>query len=341
LLLLAAGCPGETAPPEEMETDPATGSSTNPDPTLSSGSSGGMDTEGDESSESSDTTDAMQCGANQVCLGKPPLGWTGPIVVAKGQTAEDLPKCKGPYKTNDAVRFEGFHQPGAAECSCSCAMDPNQCDIYVDYYSGSNCNTYLGYDQPATGCYEFSETIESFYISSYYYGGMCAAEREEVIPELEWDAVVRGCGGAPVPSETCDLNGRRCYDVPADGYESQVCYIAEGDLPCPPGTDYAEKTIRYTAVSDSRDCSNCTCGFPAGGGGGFEQECISSYDFFTSDDCSGTASGTATNYNCNDAPGAQSVSIEFDAKSCPVQTEPQPEGEVVPEQPWTYCCAPF
>ena len=204
-------------------------------------------------------------------------------------------------------------------------------------YSDEICNMWEDWAQPSVGCYEFPQQTDGFYISSWYSGGSCAAESEEVIPELSWDAVVRGCSG-PIPPQECNANGDRCYDVPADGYESEICFIAEGDIPCPPGTDYSEKTIRYTSVTDSRDCTTCQCGSV---GGGFEGECIENYDFFTSNDCSGSAAGTANGFGCNASPGAQSVSIEFDPKGCPVQSEPEPEGEAAPEQPWTYCCAPF
>jgi hypothetical protein len=183
----------------------------------------------------------------------------------------------------------------------------------------------------AEGCFAYSQPSGSFRVYSYFYG-TCMAEHEEEIPEIPWEAYARGCTGA-VSDETCETENRLCYELPAEEYEAEICYIAEGDIPCPPDTDYTEKTVRYSAVDDSRDCSNCQCGMAT--------SCLSEYDFYTASDCSGTPAGTASNNVCEGPlSGVGAVNFDFSNTSCPLLSDGMPEGEAVPIDPWTYCCAP-
>src|SRR5688572_25395166 len=110
---LTTGCPGDD-PPSGDETEGVaddTTTSTTANPSTSSttnteeSSSSGEDPEESGSSESGAPVD--ECGAGRVCLGKTPLGWTGPVVIAKGDVAEALPECGDPYPGTEITRLEG------------------------------------------------------------------------------------------------------------------------------------------------------------------------------------------------------------------------------------------
>ena len=110
--------------------------------------------------------------------------------------------------------------------------------------------------------------------------------------------------------------------------------MAEGEIPCPPNSDYTERTIRYATVEDTRGCTNCECG-------DLGSTCLTEYEYFTTTDCSGSPAGTVMNGACT--AGVTMAAINFDTStlSCPVASESEPEGEIQVKDPWTYCCAPF
>jgi hypothetical protein len=89
--------------------------------------------------------------------------------------------------------------------------------------------------------------------------------------------------------------------------------------------------VRYSAVDDTRSCTDCTCGALS--------YCLDTFDYYTSDDCSGEAAGTVAGVSCQTGITASSVAFNFDGMSCPVTSMSEAEGSVTPLDPWTYCCA--
>ncbi len=340
--LLLVGCPSGGSGEDNGDTlvsatettgDPTTTPSTSP-------STSGAESGTTDEDESSSGTPVDACGAGRMCLGAPPLGWTGPVVIAKGDNAEALPQCRGAYPGNDFVRFEGFVQPEPAQCECSCELTSAGCYMYTYVTNepefAGHC--YDIYGSPnSEGCYELpvpvqngNLVVETYPIFAGGGGSSCDQQASETIPEIPWGAIVQGCTGDH-GDEVCGVNNRVCYDRPPDGFEQQICYIAQGDVPCPPNTDYLQKTIRYSAVDDDRDCTSCQCGQL--------NYCIDEYEFFTSDDCSGQPAGTINNGTCMQGVTAASVMFDFSGITCPVLSKSEPEGEVKPLDPWTYCCS--
>ncbi len=335
-VVLLVGCPaannGDDSSGETMisatditsigSTDPST-STTTPDPDSSS-------TSGDEESGSSGGPQDP-CGPGRACLGPPPLGWMGPIAIAKGDTPESLPSCSDPYPGNDLARYEGFSDPGPAECECTCGLEASACQMYAYTGAGTACTSMLNYG--TEGCYTLPTPVSNggIYIYSFPNGvSACNQQASENVPPIPWEAIVKGCTGG-YSDEVCDLNDRICYKRPAEGFEQQICYIAQGDLPCPPNTDYVEKTIRYSNFSDNRGCTNCQCGQL--------NYCLESYNYYTTADCSGSPAGSVGNAQCTTGISAAAVEFDFTDASCPVLSMSEPEGEAMPIDPWTYCCA--
>jgi hypothetical protein len=343
---LLAGCPNDDDPSGDEDTnvsatEPGT-STTNPSSSSgnneSSDSSSTTEAEEEESGSSSGTpSDA--CGEGRVCLGPPPLGWAGPVVIAKGDVAEALPDCTDPYPGNDITRLEGFVEPEEAECTCSCSLNDGGCYMYT--YNSTEANpTYCSqYGSPmGQGCFQLPTPITDGMLQVYSYpsfgAATCDQQASETIPEIPWAAVVKGCTGS-YSDEACDATDGICYNKPNEGFEQQICYVAQGEVPlCPPGTDFQERTIRYSAVQDDRDCTSCQCGQL--------NYCLDEYEYFTNNDCSGAAAGTVPNGTCQSGVTAQAVNFDFTGVSCPIQSMAEPEGEATPLDPWTYCCTePF
>jgi hypothetical protein len=337
-VLALLGCPAENRGEEDTQTDtlvsatnPTTPSTTDPtststtDDSETAGSSGG-----EESSTSGEPADP--CGVGRACLNPPPLGWIGPVVIARGDAADALPSCIDPYPGNEITRLEGFNDPGPAQCECECGLNAGACGTWYQTGSASTCNS--SFTQAAEGCFQLPTPLSngSLYTYAYAQGGAAACNQQasETIPEIPWDAVVKGCTGG-YSDESCDTSDRICYQLPAEGFEQQVCYIAQGDLECPPGTDFAEKTVRFSAVDDTRECTNCQCGTIS--------YCLDEYEYYTTNDCSGAAAGTVPNAVCTPGVTAVAVNYDFSGASCPVTSMSEPEGAITTVDPWTYCCA--
>jgi hypothetical protein len=258
-------------------------------------------------------------------------------VVAKGDVAEALPDCADPYPGNDFTRLEGFVAPPDAECTCECQLSAAGCYMYTyNETAASPDYCYASYGYPMSeGCYALAQPVTSGLLMVQSYpnfggGSSCDQTASENIPEIPWEAVVKGCTGG-YTDEVCDVSNRICYNRPSEGFEQQICYIAQGDIPCPPNTDYQHKTIRWSAVEDNRDCTQCQCGQL--------NYCLDEYEYFTTADCSGAAAGTVANGICTDNITASAVNFDFSGVTCPITSESEPEGEANPLDPWTYCCS--
>ena len=200
----------------------------------------------------------------------------------------------------------------------------------------STTSCYTTYTVGTEGCVEFSGTPPtngSVLAQSYpAFGSSCDQQAEEIIEEIPWDALVKGCTGGVATDEVCDNEGSLCYQPPPNGYEQEICFIAEGDIPCPPGTDFSEKTIRYTSVEDTRDCTSCQCGQLS--------SCLTTYDLHGTTDCSDAPVDSVNNASCTAGITAVAINYDLSDLSCPILSESEPEGEATPMDPWTYCCAP-
>ena len=293
-------------------TSPSDGSTTTPTPTTT-----GEDT----------TTGPGACAAGTVCLGEVPLGWSGPLAVAKAAAADGLPSCAAPYDAPEATLFEGFTDAPPAECDCSCGVTTGLCDTLIQGWADDECfllekGTAVG----ASGCVPYDR--ESGGMTIYSDFSICLPDEEETIPEIPWDAFVASCAAA---SEGAACDEGRCVDLPPDGFEAELCIAAEGDVECPEDTAFQSRTVRYAAVTDDRGCSECECGtLPA---------CLLTYDYYDTADCSGAPIGTANTAQCEPVTGVAAIEFDFEGVDCPVSIASTPEGSAAAEEPWTYCCA--
>ena len=309
-----------------MTTETPSTSSMTPPP--DSSSSDGGDTE-----STSTGTDAGFCGEGRSCVEPTPLGWEGPVAIARVGLEDDVPPCVDPYPATGLTRLEGWADPGPAVCECSCALTTADCAIGYATYTDDCTTIDESVQLNEDGCAEIAINNASVLAYAIFTGGTCDQTAEEEIAEIPWTAAVRACEGM-LSDEVCDGDGRVCAEDPPEGFEQTLCVLAEGDVPCPDG-DYSEKFLMYGGADDSRNCSNCSCTPPT-----FGTPCLDQIDYHTSDDCSDAAAGSLNNQECVNNLTLGSINFDLTQSTCAVVSGGEPTGEVVPNDPYTYCCAP-
>jgi hypothetical protein len=215
------------------------------------------------------------CGNNGECV-PAPSGWTGPVAVWTGASSDTAPQCStsGGYPTQDLNLKTSLNTPAATCPSCSCDPPTGEtCPTTVDitYYSGANCggtiywgdssdpitvdNTCTGYQLSHGPSGEYPETAEFDAVPA---NGSCAPHTtgQANIPPTTYEQA-RVCKGAT--TSACS-GGSLCVPTPAQSFK--LCVYKSGDDSCP--QPFTHKTSGYNDFTDSRACSSCDCGAPAG-----------------------------------------------------------------------------
>lgn len=162
----------------------------------------------------------------------------------------------------------------------------------------------------------------------YYYGGsnMCEKTENEVIPPFAWAASITTCR-IPETAPACD-DGVCLPEIPA-GFENKWCIYQQGDLECP--SAFPEKTVFWSDVEDTRQCSTCQCGALAS----CEEAELLVYE---AEDCAGEPIAVLTDSSeCTELSGA-SVIADYGGEECPVTQQSEPQGTIEPTGEFTFCC---
>jgi hypothetical protein len=153
-----------------------------------------------------------------------------------------------------------------------------------------------------------------------------------------WGQFARMCRGAPFGG--CGNDGLVCSPLSTPGF--LVCIAQKGDNDCP-GSPYTEKHVFYTSYQDTRSCSSCSCGPPAG------SVCTSEVTAYSDDTC--MSAPVASVLADSSAPKCLDVisgsALRSKSASSPTYTPGictpsggDPMGSVVPVDPFTLCCIP-
>lgn len=270
------------------------------------------------------------------CAAPPPEGWFGPTIYARLPDASTLPDCPDEYPNPGPTLLEGFHDPGPAQCDCSCTlMAGTPCSGTLRLYD-SACAGYGWYTQQATeNCTNYALVDRGIRVYSYNYGtpGTCQKEASELIPPVAWDGAIRSCRVPETPL-SCNDGAGVCLSPAPEGFESAWCIYKQGDVECP-GGDFGNKFVFNTNAMDTRECSSCSCGTA---GTSCNEGVIQLFDDI---DCAGMPSqelpidggGACT------VISADSFAATFsDGPPCPVTSIPEPTGSVEAVGPFTFCC---
>lgn len=244
---------------------------------------------------------------SDTCVAAAPSGFIGPLAVSGGA---GFPSCTADFPTQTADAYRNITNP-AAICSCNCDAPPSyecQLDLYGARYASGTCtgpNDGYGYWLSAgMGCLGYGSPYNWKPVGVFAYGAACTATGSKTKPP-EAKTSVRACGGSFARID-CAAN-QVCVPVPTD---RSLCVYSVGDVACPAAT-YTAKTLHYSSVADSRDCSPaCSCGTTRDCSGSpttykYGASCASTANF---GDCRNSTfiqyNGTSGTASCALTPGA-------------------------------------
>jgi hypothetical protein len=177
-------------------------------------------------------------------------------------------------------------------------------------------------------------------------GGTCTASQQTpVIAPVGWDVAGEACGGAPANLTGCN-NGLTCMPKPAAPFASGVCIYKDGNNSCPPG-QFSQQHLFYTDKTDTRTCTSCACGAPAGASC---SATVTVYNNQQVNSCDAahliatlhpsTAAGDCTNITGNPATVSRKAVFTAPTGGTCAASGGVPMGTAVPASPRTYCCIP-
>jgi hypothetical protein len=172
-------------------------------------------------------------------------------------------------------------------------------------------------------------------------GGACTASTMVSRPAPMWSGLARGCGGSMM-GVGC-AGGAVCLPVAEAGFHPGLCIFKSGVNACPNGP-FQDLHVLYTGVTDTRDCTPCTCGAPLGAA------CTAQITVYASNvGCTGnpvaTLSIDSANGNCtalanNPQIGARKATVSPPTGGSCGPSTGQPVGTVDgdPATAVTFCC---
>lgn len=242
------------------------------------------ETGGDETGDGDDDDDAETGGASTggepscedmggACAPAFPDGWDGPVVLRPWVDGEAV-ECDGDYDVTVAADLGYDLAADPAECVCDCgAPTGGSCDGEVSVFEtgvlDGGCWPF-GAAQIATMEANSVEVLNetgnggsfgvAFEITDApaYSGGTCEETESETLPEVAFEQHFTLCAGAG-SDDPCE-DDERCTPIPEAPAEAALCIWAPGDLACPSGWGYPDKTLGYEGYDDMRSCTACGCG---------------------------------------------------------------------------------
>jgi len=229
------------------------------------GGQGGSEESG-AGGQGGEQTSPTSCAA-QTCVPSAPTGWLGPIAYWEGKTGGTPPKCPRGYTEAEAIDLHRELVAPASACACTCVAQGQVCETTLHIYDDMSCATKCSSVSvqacsAVSGCSGSQGSLRND--TPTLSGGSCQATVSEPVA-ASWQYDARLCQ----PSGTCEDPDQVCAPTPTSPYATQLCVmsvIPEGQpLPaCPAEYPNARKDL-YETYTDSRDCSDCTCGPVSGG----------------------------------------------------------------------------
>ncbi|MFT3767532.1 MAG: hypothetical protein QM820_18920 [Minicystis sp.] len=156
-----------------------------------------------------------------------------------------------------------------------------------------------------------------------------------------WKTFARSCRSA-TPG-TCADSGQACLPEIPTGF--RACVYHEGDVDCsgPALAPYTEKHVFYAGFEDTRACSPCICGDPAGG------TCTAELSIHADGACASfpvvAVLADASKATCHDviagsALGSKKASEPVYTPGACAPSGGEAMGAAAPIKPSTYCCIP-
>ncbi|MEJ7733093.1 MAG: hypothetical protein WKG00_28340 [Polyangiaceae bacterium] len=282
-------------------------------------------------------TSAGTCASSdEVCIDVPDA-WSGPVVLLLD--VGEPPACGGNWPIEDRATVQG---PAVGEHSCSaceCAAPTGgdcQSPAYTTY-SNQSCTTKKDDGDAGSGCYQIPNSGGSGLIAQAALatpGDCLATGGDPIVAAPEWTARGRACAGATA-GDAC--GGGTCYPAPEG--DARICVYRSGEHNCP--NSWSNQHVLYEDWDDERSCTACTCGEESGA---VCPGTLYGYSVTACDASNPSASSVtlAQDGLCKFIPGNQIKQLYWlpgarVAGTCPAGSS-EPEGEVMPVDPITYCC---
>lgn len=201
------------------------------------------------------------CGPDAVCVPASIQEWEGPAVVVEGTGTRSAPSCPPGFQAIDREDFFGLDAPDA-ECSCDCGIpsDVSCTGFTLSYHnlSDSNCETPVGTfaidGTPPFSCNnDISITTRQIWsLNAGTLSASCDPVSSSNIPPTSWNGRTSVCAGLLEPCAE-----GICAPTTTD---ERTCLWKSGDTACPAGSPYSTRLVRYASLTDSRNCTECSCG---------------------------------------------------------------------------------
>lgn len=299
------------------------------------------------------TSERPEAGADDCpgqCVASGPFGWTrDPFLLYIGSELE-APAC--PDRALN-MAYEGHADLIAPDECGPCSCGAPSCELPAGLTANSTtcqnegpATVHLSFPAPPdwNGTCVAPPGIPANLLDSVTFApltvGPCAPETGPIPSKAQayWKTYARVCQGEEFGE--CASSGEVCAptaEPPPPGFFQCIGYLREGDPICP--ETYPVKHVFYSGLTDTRDCTDCTCGAPVG------SDCSATLSTYTDADCSTlmTAAWIGLVTQCHDAmtgSALQSMSAML-VDNQPGSCEPSggvPYGEATPTAPSTFCC---
>jgi hypothetical protein len=291
----------------------------------------------------SEYTEAGTDGCAGSCVPAAPSGWLGPFASLRSAGALSAP-CPPAFPL-DALDGGLTAIPGPATCTCACGAPTGiGCVVYASYFSDARCTASCGAALqttgsgclPTTGCGNTEYFTAGYTVAS---GGKCTPSAgTDLKPADGGTTGLRLCSPpASLSSFGCSTANTFCLPQAKGPLDPNTyCVATTGDADCLPAFPNKAQYNRGPGT-DTRACSPCTCGTPAGA------TCSASTIVSYSDDQCATKTGSTfvtPNLTCTSMGGSHvTYSLEVpDGGRCTSEGGTA-VGGFTADQPMTVCCA--
>lgn len=317
----------------------ASGSGGSTDGTDSGGTAGGSGSTEGSASDGTATTGATTggttggeptCDAPAACVNPAPADWTGPVRVEDFDRSGATPACPDDFPTSQDELSSGF-DAGSAICDCECSPPSTNLCVMPIYYGTDSCPETSGSpDVQVTPneCAEVDEGTGYFAVGDPITSvGECTPSENHMIDTPAFEEGSRVCAGS-FDAGGCE-NGELCVADVGDGI---LCIVREGEHACPEGP-YTEARTLHRDFSDTRSCSECSCGEGS-------STCIGDMTF-RDGGCTATSLEVINGPGCTAEMTPTHAVFTWDTwtASCPEQGG-VPSGTAEATDPVTICCLP-
>jgi hypothetical protein len=332
--------------------DPTDGSSGSATETSTAGSTMGSGATSQGSATSASTTESTTQGGTETgdpscpephrCIDAIPEDWAGPVAKTTQLFGSEPALCTAPYAA-PAVTLYADPLGTPATCTCACSSPSGAaCSATLRQDFSAGCNTGIAdeWTMPLGMCVEISGGGITGYFQATpdaAVGGNCNPYLQDpVTTEPAWDTRATACSPLEIDASACG-DQQLCAPPPPEGFDESLCIYRQGDVECPVGTSYSERTVLYGDFTDTRDCvDDCECDAPV------DVTCSGVVLLSSTTECGSIVGGvTVDGTTCYDHqnPPVRSASYEGGPQggSCN-PSGGTPIGEVTGDAPVTFCC---